>query len=421
MNLIKIANFFIKKYSSRNVIEEIYNHFKFNNNLENKNNWVNDTLDKINNNLSYSSINKKDRSIELELLNNKNLIISLDRINHKDKTIEGIILGNSSIPTLRYEFIELNNNLNYYDFLLDIIPTLLSVDKNLIYEDLEKIVKNNKSKLDSITSMMEIKPPKYLGKGADGIAYLIAKDKVLKLFLGEESFNQLQNSYNNLFENTEDSKYEPMIYDLGELGKIFGIKIFYVILEKFDTKIDKYSDNELEALSYRIRYLILENINLKLDEIVNIVYNELTDLEVDSYNLIKDTLQIETTLEEYIENMASRMIKNKKDLHVGNLGISERNRKFIFFDPHYKTENRSTNIIRDQLQKGLQSSHLIIKKIIEEVLAKSDDELKEALFYNEIQLTNKLEFDTLYNTIKNQLNKEGIKILSLSYIKNISL
>lgn len=244
-------------------------------------------------------------------------------------------------------------------------------------------LKENRDKINSIRRLFTMEP-KFLGRGADGTAFQISNDFVLKLSLKEFGTNEAIKSMDRIFNASELAENEAMIYDAGTLGEFEGKNIYYYIIEKmrpiagrnpilpkttyrhFITifkMIFQYADESREKLR-DLKALISDNKNHKL--VMNMIKNEaehiLSMVEFD-YENIRDIRQIEYTrtgvdqtlppfeeaietieknaglkgewLLEFIDEVLTKYITSRTDLHVGNLGVTSYG-KLRYFDPAFE-------------------------------------------------------------------------------------
>jgi len=418
MYLFKIAEQIELKLNKR-ILSTIFNRFSKNNKF--KKDWIDQASISLKNKYSKYSMGANSILFKNE---SSNLLVQNFPIKSDNNIVlsEGFIKGNKSIDNLYYkEFIILKTDSSYsgYEFLRDAISRIIKED-NEFEGRFKKFIKENKVRLDRITSMIEVRPPKYLGGGADGVAYLISKDKILKLYTNSFAYEKTLDSYNNLYENNIDSTEEPMIYDIGILGKFYGINIYFTILEKFKTiKVD---GDIIDNLTKRAKDMFEEYVSIyglpeknekNVEEITYELYNGFTAEEVQDYNNFAKNNKTKTKFRDFVKILVLKILSEKVDLHSGNLGISNR-KKVVYFDPAYGHDYiLSALLLRKEFKKIIKSNSnhpemIKIKNIINEFLKLSNEKLAIMLKNNKISLSINYDGDDLldsdfrdfYNRIK---------------------
>jgi len=212
----------------------------------------------------------------------------------------------------------------------------------------------NKSKIDYIRRSFQY-PPKELGGGADGLAFDIGKDRVLKVFKNRSAYNAAIAAINRLHTQPELSKTEAMIDDAGELKGYFigalNVSLFFYIIEKMipvdNPTFNSVSDKIVDISYYVQDSLYHEIVRLQslfgkpeflsaVKELVNSASNNIKNKYSRSVNQIKKSIpQLrEHWLENYIEEIIMKIITGRTDLHMGNLGVTSYG-ELRYYDPAY--------------------------------------------------------------------------------------
>lgn len=370
MRLIKLANLMQNKL----LLEYVYDHFKLIP-TDYADNYIENNILSFDNNYSFGEYPITESKNLLEFFDDSNkihLTISKNKININESKYliisNGIFIG-QNIPNLywcTYKQIKNYNPLyKGYEFLKDAIIDLFKFEDTYFDFVFKNFIKRNKSRVDRITSSIEINPPKKLGAGVSGVAFLIAKDKVLKIFTGEDNYKHVLFALNNLHKNNLHAKYEPMIYDVGRIGKFNGIDLFFSIMEKVSVEFkydgeNEYTDklnyikNEIydKYIEYTNTYGTQENLTKDfLNEVTDYIKTNLEQEQIDDFEEIKEAFDIKENLDSFIENISLKMHSNRKDLHLENLGVT-RQRTIRYFDPAFNKDNfNKTKFLIKELNK----------------------------------------------------------------------
>lgn len=228
-------------------------------------------------------------------------------------------------------------------------------------EMLRQFVRNNKDKIRKLRLLFNTSNPKYLGGGADGIAFDIGDGRILKVFRDHHSYNKALEAQKRLHENPHLARTEAMIYDIGPLGELtdgdYKIPLYYYIMEKMTPlrgsgiNVSTEVRNILHAVVARISRSSSKLRSLK-DEISDPKKSEMIKQEVDAvakqmateikrekrYDVEEIESQIsnlkEDWLEKYAEEIIMKYLTGRTDLHMGNLGVTSYG-YFRYFDPAY--------------------------------------------------------------------------------------
>jgi len=242
--------------------------------------------------------------------------------------------------------------------LLEIFKVLTEyATKNNLYTSKENLIKEfNNLSFDKILPWLD-SYPKFLGKGADGFAFDIGDNKVLKIFTSDLQYQKSNESLNMLFSKHDLARTELMIYDVGSIGDAFDKHYYYQIMPKLNTKFykDKNISNAFETLLDRIishceNDVYLEKLQLLYD---NSNYDELNKLvktltqpmikymymnakhiisKIENYAESINQHLSSNWLEHLVEEIWLKLASRRTDLHSGNIGITP-NGYFRFFDP----------------------------------------------------------------------------------------
>lgn len=219
-------------------------------------------------------------------------------------------------------------------------------------EEFNNFIETNKNKLEEIKKFFT-ETPKYLGGGADGIAFAVGANRVLKIFSSEGAYKEAEKAMMRIHKNPDIAKTEAMIYDAGLIGsKSDGL--YYYIMERMNP-ISSLPNNVQDALekiiihihrvchSYvkehpELRYeysdpkqhVLLKN---TIQSLINNILNSEMTKYVNQINIINDNLSLkENWLSLLIEEIIYKNISERTDLHLGNIGVTHYG-ELRFFDP----------------------------------------------------------------------------------------
>jgi len=451
MNLIKIAHLFIKKYAFNKqeisrIIYDYYSDFLKGFNSKDYQKWK----DQVNIDASkYKKIFKDDvitiasvdktKVLYIYKIEDLKLINKLSKNNYLES--EGFIKGTLNIPNLYWREYSVPNiyekEYQGYEFLKDAISYLFPGDDVTLNSRFKSFVKANKIRIDNMLPMIEIRPPKYLGGGMSGAAYQISKDKILKIFTGDWVYNSLKKSQDSLYKNDIQAPEEPMIYDLGLIGKMFSIPVYFVIMEKFKTNMKKSDlntfDSILKYFSRKIEELAAsygEISNLKeseLDDFTKELKNSLGNKSINAYQDLVTKYKLRSNIDHLLKTMVLKYATEREDLHAGNIGISNRG-KPIFFDSAYFGEPKKRIVLlKKELNKVFKIKEVNneideIKQAVSKLLKEDDVSLIKLMNKGFIDYDvivdgvnyNGLEFYRLYNVIRYIAEKYRVDLIASS-------
>lgn len=258
-----------------------------------------------------------------------------------------------------------NIDLAHENWLVKSLRSLFILGKsNSSLKEINEFIYKNKSKINSLRRHFEISDPEILGKGADGVALGISKNLVLKIFTSYNAYIQTVNSMNRLHKNPEIAKTEAMIYDVGELGEFNGQIIFYYIIEKM-LPLTRMSFIIYEHLSFIIStiksiiskdkvywrqfrsYLNVQDKQSLLQRAIKMgaisIKNECISKNSSQITFIENEFESKLKsdwLESLAEEHIVKYLTERKDLHMGNIGLTGYG-DFRYFDPVYDDDDSS--------------------------------------------------------------------------------
>ncbi len=286
---------------------------------------------------------------------------------------EAILYGTENIPNLYFyagniteegDLSDLNESLGHNEFIVTYLHDLIQMHQGdgtpvkYFLSEIEDWCIINKDKINHIRKWFA-KKPEVLGAGADGIAFDIGNDMVLKLFRKRDAYDSYKKSQDSLHNNDLQARTEIMIYDTGELSKFKIDEVFYVIMQRLAPVFEEYpSDNfgihVRELIRIIIQYIRInpELPNIKKDYLKNkesketkaSIFNEIRYLydfvssnetaifhidEIFSLREMKDNW-----LQLFIEEIVMKYLTSRLDLHWGNLGLTP-NGELRYFDPSF--------------------------------------------------------------------------------------
>jgi len=236
-------------------------------------------------------------------------------------------------------------------------------------------VSQNKDTINKIRKTFETALPKYLGGGADGVAFDIG-DKVLKIFKDNVSYIKAKEALNRLHQNANLAKTEAMIYDVGVLGQIHGsmydatkeTALYYYIMEKMKP-LDEFSDatqSNLQQILDFIEQNIAGERNSKWLAIKKMIddptKSEQIKKEVKNFAIkialklvgnkdyanmiqnIKSTIPLnDKWLLLYVEEVLMKYLTSRTDLHMGNIGVTSYG-ELRYYDPAFSDWTSAINL-----------------------------------------------------------------------------
>lgn len=275
-----------------------------------------------------------------------------------------MLQSSGTIPTLYYYKVipfffsgleKIDKKYSSYLFLAEAIQNLfgLTID-DVFMNNFSKLVNNN-SRLRSILEVADTVPT-ILGSGQEGIAFSIGPTRVLKIFKQKASLQHAINSIRRLHTSPELARTEAMIYDAGSIGNFGTIPIYYYIIEKMKTvlNMEKNDQNTIHEIVKLIKNSVklnqeywdsIKEILMDQREHSNIK-NIINDAAKNLANHLRATSGLDFDglthkhklkswwLESLCEEIIIKLLTNRDDLHVGNLGVTFQG-EFRYFDPSF--------------------------------------------------------------------------------------
>jgi hypothetical protein len=281
---------------------------------------------------------------------------------------EHILQSDGSIPTLwlfvavpKPELSQLNVDLSHNEYLVTAIRSifLVTLDKTTL-DKISKFFIDNKSTINKIKYSFS-HAPKYLGSGADGAAFSVGPNLILKIFRDLSAYNSALEAVERLHKNPDLAKTEAMIYDIGVLGEWNAKPLYYYLIELMKPVIalelsvvtmlqnifyqfgDYYYNNRatIRALQLKLKNPA-QHADLK-KEVAAIAKSlaEQAAASIDIKHIENNVTGLRSSwLQSLAEEFIMKQITNRTDLHLGNLGITNYG-EFRFFDPAYKEKEYS--------------------------------------------------------------------------------
>jgi hypothetical protein len=339
--------------------------------------------------LSVSGYPNKDY-IEFPLPNNKWARIYKASKAHDNFVIDKsfYLAGTGNIPnlwlyvgaTLDTDESKFNIDLGHNEFLFEAFKDMFASEWKLMdltnpgrfVREIQLFYNQNKNKINNLRKLFDGQPKK-LGAGADGVAFALSSTLVLKIFKTELTYKHALQALKRLHENPNLAKTEAMIYDVGILGDFYGSPIYYYVIEKMRPveSLDPSVKTNLRGLVAKIALIINDTRKDKWDHLKNVIKNKskagpiLQDIRDAASKLAKELKQtpyisnikvIEKVLphldkmwlEQLIEEVITKYLTGRTDLHMGNIGLTKYN-VFRYFDPVYN--NTGVDGINVFLQK----------------------------------------------------------------------
>lgn len=268
----------------------------------------------------------------------------------------GTMSSENMEPTVSYD-------LAHDDFILISLGAMFEEVGDKLIRNAEAFYRNNKTKIDALKKTFKQRP-KPLGTGADGAAFAIAPDLVLKVFKDDFSYIKAKEAIQRLHQFPELAKTEAMIYDIGILGEYQGYPVYYYIMEKMkpirslepntylrvkeiasaigdyiymrskEGKLLNIKNNIAKYMSTKSSreelLKTLGDMNKFIERFIRIKFAE----NIKSINeSLKDSLNSDW-LQFLIEEITLKYLTGRGDLHSGNLGLTNYG-VFRYFDPVY--------------------------------------------------------------------------------------
>jgi hypothetical protein len=263
-------------------------------------------------------------------------------------------------------------------YLIDMIRSLFgkepTSDNDLA--SLKSQIVKNRVICDRVAAIIGSRPKK-LGMGADGVVYQVNDHQVIKFLTSRYAFEEAQKAFDRLHSNPELSKTEAMIYDLGKLIDFKDKRIFFILLEKMNPITEKpHSHETMRRVKMIVREIVdfvihrpklIDNVksamssgdSLKIHKLISYALIELEPLVRESLgpviSKVEEDLDLRSSwLPSFIEEIIMKSATNRKDLHIGNLGVTYYG-DLRYFDPAHEKNQHDYN------EGALKSAHLLDK------------------------------------------------------------
>jgi len=249
---------------------------------------------------------------------------------------------------------------SHYDFIYSAMQELAGDT-----EDVEQFIKKNNNVINKIRGSFGTQTPILLGKGADGVAYDIGNNLILKIFKDKYAFDKAKEAQDRLHKNPELAKTEAMIYDAAPLGVYDRVLYYYYIIEKMKplSNLDNSDRLKLKSVFAAIINYIMKNqfddirglrkqvsngedlasINKTVQILVNNVYYYVYPKIEKFVEVLEKDLDLKSSwVKSYIEEVIVKFISGRTDLHMGNIGRTNYG-ELRYFDPAYSRAQNDIN------------------------------------------------------------------------------
>jgi hypothetical protein len=283
----------------------------------------------------------------------------------------GVLVGNGDIPSLRVyrsnqedqdiEPERYPKDIGQFSFLLPLFMDKMFMGIKESQDFARKFIAANKDILNSISSQFQTQPV-LLGGQADGRAYSIGKNRVLKVFFSSGAYHAAVKAMHRLWHNPTAAATEAMIYDVGMFNEVDHQKIYYYIMEKmrplrsfldrdflggFFTPVRAIFDKDIynpKSILYKLWGKDEDVDNpAKVGQIKQDIQLYVQDLKtrIDPKTLQEFELAMTANnnlipgwLDKLLEEMVWKYITRRDDLHSGNLGVTPYG-QVRYFDPAF--------------------------------------------------------------------------------------
>lgn len=288
------------------------------------------------------------------------------------KVKESAMLQSSgAIPALYYYKVipfffsgleKIDKKYSAYMFLAEGIQRLFGLGIDDVFINNFTALVTNNTRLRSVLEAADTIPT-FLGAGQEGVAYSIGPSRVLKIFKQKASLQHAINAIRRLHQSPDLARTEAMIYDAGELGTFGNVPVYFYIIEKM-IPVSKMEDKDkklVHDIITNIKTSIQSNqdyweevqatlmdprahagIKTIVRDNANVLANQVkTALALNPKDLATKFKLQPQWLESLCEEIIMKLLTNRDDLHIGNLGITGQG-EFRYFDPSFDHSSTPT-------------------------------------------------------------------------------
>jgi hypothetical protein len=330
----------------------------------------------------------KNEKGELQGIDRNNNFILLSKQPNPPKDYDtrsmSLLKGVGAIPTLylytmkEHEYkpkdIDYPKELGHYSFImqafLEMFPWLKTESNTEYKNNILEFVETNKAKIDRLRRQFDYEPT-YMSSGSSGSTFAVGQHRILKLFKDHSEYQAAQAAMGRVFKGHGMGKTEAYIDDAGMLGTFYDNIVYYYIQERMVALNALFADDMdtggyMGEILWDIKELFQKNkpILERLRKMVNhpraldavrMIANRMADKVKSTSgqkiehigNAMNERVGIRKDwLNVLIEDMITKYITGRTDLHAGNLGISNRGGgSVIYFDSAFREgKNRSDMI-----------------------------------------------------------------------------
>lgn len=249
----------------------------------------------------------------------------------------------------------------------------------------KELIEDNKEEIEKINKYKNIAYPPLLGRGADGPAYLIARNisspfesetegsVVVKFCTSVHPYEKAIESMTYLHKYPEFARTEARIYDVGKLNPTTS-PIYFIIMEKMSPVTSVRADdyqlrriyeyiakeiNEKDSDKFKSLKKIYNKIihspqkyekqSLTLKDyirnmVINYSSNIIANFDARRLRKTKENFGLNNDwLEQFIEEIIMKYLTSRTDLHFGNLGVTSYG-QLRYFDPAHEDWYSQINV-----------------------------------------------------------------------------
>lgn len=296
----------------------------------------------------------------------------------------GILRAVPPIPNLHITRIEIEQQdleypkeIMHHEWVIEgLEDTLKNEGKHYTMDEIVSFIRFNDDTLNKLRKYFTHQP-KLLGAGSDGAAYLIGKDRVLKIFRDRSAYDAAKEAMKRIWNNPELAQLgEAMIYDVGAFAVPLADKqMYYSITENLPAarRIGDTQGGVVQELDAILPYVQEEMVNHRraLERLkanikhprapayikliaAKIAKNAKREFETAArrYNVPDYFAEVAEKMggalvgdwfEKLVEEIVYKYTTGRVDLHPDNLGFQPQTGRFIYFDPTYKADQVKPN------------------------------------------------------------------------------